>query len=394
MRHLHPPRSRFADIVKVLSLVFIAFVAPLAGVQALAQPLEAASVDQSVAPDPHLQPIDGTQVIARINDQAVLACEIMWEVNLLLEENRDQIPAHQLEQARQYFLDTQLRGYIDLRLAYLDFVATAKGADIEGIKRQFDTPFYEGGTRKNEPGTVPALMKSLGVNTHQDLERRLFQLGTSLDARREAFAETMIAKKWVYEKVKTEKPNHSDLVEYYQTHRSEFAVPTMVRWEELMVRFDSHADKVAAREKLVSMGNQAWNRLQATPITNQPLLGDIARQHSEGFNASEGGLYDWTTHGTLRDANLEAALFALPVGKLSPILESSVGFHILRVIERREAGEEPFLEVQDQIRTKIENERFNEGLKKVVVELRKGARIWTPATGEMAAETYLSPQRR
>jgi hypothetical protein len=379
--------------VKRLPLLLVGLLAPLAGSPAVAQAPATTAVSAPVAPDPGLQPIDGTEVVARINDQAILACEIMWEVNLILEENQHQIPPEHLEAARQQILDARLRQYIDLRLAYLEFLSKAKNADLKGIRQQMETPFYEGGKSGDAAGSIPGLMKALEVSTHQELETRLLALGTSLGDRRDAFADQIIAMQWMNEKVKVEKPTYADLVEYYQKNRAEFAFPTQVRWEELMVRFDAHPDKPTAREKLVGMGNKAWNRLQATPATPQPLLGDIARQNSEGFNAAEGGLYDWTTRGTLRDANLEATLFALPVGKLSPILESTVGFHILRVIERREAGEKPFLEVQNEIRRKIENERFNEGMRKAVVELRKNVRVWTPRTGEVSAEAFLNPRR-
>ncbi len=345
----------------------------------------------AVAPDAGLKPIDGTEVIARINDQAILACEILWEVNLIIEENQGNFDPSQIEEVREQVIQMQLRNYIDLRLAYLDFLSKAKNADLNAIRKQVEAPFFEGGPSGDMPGTVPGLMKALQVSTQQELERRLLELGTSLNDRRDAFADRTIAMQWMREKVRIEKPDHTDLVKYYQSNRTEFAFPSQARWEELMVQFDNHPDKMAARAKLVRVGNQAWNRLQATPDTSQPILGDIARAESEGFNAAEGGLYDWTIEGTLRDDTLEVALFTLPAGKLSPILESTVGFHILRVVERRDAGERPFLEVQDEIRKKIEDQRFNEGMAKAIVELRKGVRIWTRQTGEVAAETYLKP---
>lgn len=375
------------SVASLLGCLFALALASGGGAQLPPPPAEA----PAVAPDNRLKPIDGTEVIARINDQAVLACEILWEVNLILEENEGNFDPSQIEEVREQVIQMQLRNYIDLRLAYLDFLSKAKNADLNAIRKQVETPFYEGGPSGDMPGSVPGLMKALNVSTHQDLERRLAELGTSINDRRDAFADRTIAMQWMREKVKVEKPNHTDLVNYYQANRGEFAFPSQVKWEELVVQFDKHPDKVAARAKLVRIGNQAWNRLQATPDTSKPLLGDIAKAESEGFNAAEGGLYDWTTKGMLRDETLETALFTLPPGKLSPILESTVGFHIVRVVERREAGERPFLEVQDEIRKKIENQRFNEGMAKAVAELRKGVRIWTRQTGEVAAETYLRP---
>ena len=36
--------------------------------------------------------LDDCQVIARIDGQVVLACDVLWQVNRMIEENRDKIP--------------------------------------------------------------------------------------------------------------------------------------------------------------------------------------------------------------------------------------------------------------------------------------------------------------
>ena len=51
-------------------------------------------------------------------------------------------------------------------------------------------------------------------------------------------------------------------------------------------------------------------------------------------------------------------MFTLPVGQLSPILQSEEYFHIIRVTDRDEAGTLPFLDAQVQIREKIITQRF------------------------------------
>lgn len=340
-----------------------------------------------------LKPIDGTQVIARVNDQAVLACEVLWEVNLIIEENLDRIPPDQIEMARQQILQNQLRSYLEMRIAYVDFLSSAKQVNMEGIRQSLEEPFMEGGPSGDAPGTYPGLMKALNVSTRAELDQRLLELGTSLSDRRDAFAERNIAMQWMREKVKVQKPTHADMVEYYQQHLDDYSYPRQVKWEELMVRFDNHPNKIAARAKLVAMGNQAFARQQATPATSQPLLGDIARRESEGYNAPQGGVYDWTTEGSLRHETVDKAIFSLPVGALSPILESDIGFHIVRVVERREAGQTPFQELQQEIEEKIHQERFAAEMKKAIVDLRRNVRIWTIFTGETSADAYFAPRQ-
>src|SRR4051794_3255829 len=60
------------------------------------------------APPPDIQPagaaqltaadaanLEGCQVIARIDDQIILACDVLWRVNLLLEGYQQRMPANQ-----------------------------------------------------------------------------------------------------------------------------------------------------------------------------------------------------------------------------------------------------------------------------------------------------------
>ena len=56
---------------------------------------------------------------------------------------------------------------------------------------------------------------------------------------------------------------------------------------------------------------------------------------------------------------------------MSPILDSGTGFHIVRVLERKEAGCRPFSEVQNDIRDKLKDERMAVAQRKYIAELRK-----------------------
>ncbi len=48
--------------------------------------------------------------------------------------------------------------------------------------------------------------------------------------------------------------------------------------------------------------------------------------------------------------SLTEQIFSLPLNELSDIIEDSSGYHIIRVLERQDAGLTPLSEVQDDIR--------------------------------------------
>ena len=75
------------------------------------------------------------------------------------------------------------------------------------------------------------------------------------------------------------------------------------------------------------------------------------------------------------DARAEAiqAIFSLPIGQLSPILEDERGFHIVRVVERQDMSRTPFSELQPEIKKKIKAERSNEDVRRHLNAIKKAA---------------------
>jgi len=124
---------------------------------------------------------------------------------------------------------------------------------------------------------------------------------------------------------------------------------------------------------------EAWGILAS--LGNRVLSGEefaaIAKQASEGPTASQGGRYDWTTKGSLRSKVIDEAIFSLPVGKLSTILEDGGGLHIIRVTERTEAGRTSFLDAQVEIREKLRMERHEKAVEDYLAKLRDRTPVWT-----------------
>jgi parvulin-like peptidyl-prolyl isomerase len=75
-------------------------------------------------------------------------------------------------------------------------------------------------------------------------------------------------------------------------------------------------DRVAAGEDFASV---------ATEVSSDPT------------SAERGGDLDWVTKGMLPGPRFEEALFALPAGRLSEVVESEFGFHVIEVLEVDEA---------------------------------------------------------
>lgn len=331
-------------------------------------------------------PLESCFVIARIGQQVMLSCEIIWRVNLLLEENKDKIPPHQVKQARNYLLQQELVRGLDLKLLYADFRAKLPEANLPEIQKNLIEPF--------EKERVPGLMKELGIERQEELEPRLEELGSTLEDLRQDFYQAMIARSWIHEAIEVNKEvTHQELLDYYRENAEKYDYPTQARWEELMVRFAEYDDQNAAWGAICEMGNAAHLVTSQAKDASQAAFAEIAREKSHGLTAEEGGLRDWTTKGALAADNIDDALFSLGVGEMSPILKTNQGFHIVRVLERKTAGRKTFTEVQTKIRNDIIGGRHDKALGSYIRELRNNTKIWTVYSGTITTADFLEAQR-
>lgn len=333
------------------------------------------------AQDTTPEPLTECEVIARVNGQVVTACEVLWQVNLMVEDKLDRIPPDELPRIKRSLMQRHLMSMLDMKMLYADFRRKAPEADLAAIHQNLAETFDE--------QEIPSLMERVGVEKESELEPRLVALGTSIRERRDDFYQTMIARSWINESVSVDRVvTHDELLEYYQDHATDYEYPTQAKWEELMVRSDRFASKSDAYRKLAEIGNRAYQAAVSLSDKSQPAFIEIAKAESHSFNAEEGGQHDWTTKGSLAAERIDEALFSVPVGEMSPIVESDLGFHIVRVLERREAGRTPFTEVQKGIREKIIAQRTDKAFAKQLDTLRRRCRIWTTFDGYLDSNEY------
>lgn len=317
------------------------------------------------SPDPvaDLTLCEGAQILARVGSDLVLASEVLPKANQKLSEmdGIEKESESNIAMAREQMVRGILPQQIDLKLVYVDAKRSLPPEVIDRISEQVGKGFEE--------VEVSNRLKKLKLNSRRELEEKLAEWGTSLELEKRAFIEQTIARQWMGQKLsKAEEATHEELLDYYHAHATEYDHPTRVRWEHLEVTFSKHPNKREAWQLIATMGNAVQ---QGRPFS------EVATEHSEGLMASKGGQRDWLTEGSLKSEVLDRALFSLPAGSMSPILEDETGFHIVRVVEREDAYRTPFEEVQGEIRKQIQKDSEQSQLQEYVLGLRDEIPIWT-----------------
>ncbi len=97
-------------------------------------------------------------------------------------------------------------------------------------------------------------------------------------------------------------------------------------------------------------------------------------------------MHNWTTRGSLRCQAINDALEELQLGQLSKIIESEKGYHIVRVLERKEAGRTSFVDAQADIRKKLVAGERNGLLAKELEKIRENSSVWTIFDGKLSPQ--------
>jgi peptidyl-prolyl cis-trans isomerase C len=161
---------------------------------------------------------------------------------------------------------------------------------------------------------------------------------------------------------------------YYDSHPDDFKHPEEVKLRAIVVGVRPGADQ-AEQDAAKGRAEQALKR-----IHNGEDFGKVAGEVSEDAARSRGGEIGWVRKGLLFP-ELESSVWELKTGEVSQVLKSPRGYHIIKVEDRRPAGNTGFDEVKSSLTMYVRNRKVDESLRLLLAARRSKAKIeaLTPA---------------
>jgi len=147
-----------------------------------------------------------------------------------------------------------------------------------------------------------------------------------------------------------------DAQRWYEQHASEFRRPDQVRCSQLTV---PTREEAAALKIQLNRGSD---------------FARVAREQSTSVDRARGGDLGWFGRGQM-PAEFEKACFSLRRGEVSDTVQSPYGFHLFKLVERREGSQIPFAEVEAQIDLRLRRERVAAAQAELVGKLRGQAGV-------------------
>ncbi|MBN2656643.1 MAG: peptidylprolyl isomerase [Spirochaetales bacterium] len=257
----------------------------------------------------------------------------------------------QLEQVRSSVIDNLVtREVLIQESAGIEITDVEIDEKISSFQSQFDT--------------IDAFNDALG------------EQGFNPESFREIISQDMKIQKLIEERVPEETSvSDEEILSFYNENPAYFTEPERIHASHILVSLEAGDDdekKKLAKAKI--------ERIQ-TELENGADFAETAMRESEGPSGPTGGDLGEFTRGQMVSA-FETVAFALPEGKISGIVETQFGYHLIKVHERYPESKVPLEDVKDSIDSFLIQDKNQTNLTDFLEGLKNSAKIRIP--GEKA----------
>jgi parvulin-like peptidyl-prolyl isomerase len=162
-------------------------------------------------------------------------------------------------------------------------------------------------------------------------------------------------------------PSAADVDAFFVAHRDTFASPGLLHVQQIFFRVSESSREIATSDR----AREATRRARAGEsfAALRAELGDAEISPLPDTALPPGKLLDYLGPTALR------AALALGVGEVSEPVRSGQGVHVLRLVERQDAGARPLEDVRAEATAELTRRRDEEALRGALDGLRAAARI-------------------
>ncbi len=96
---------------------------------------------------------------------------------------------------------------------------------------------------------------------------------------------------------------------------------------------------------------------------------EMAKKHSVGPSAAQGGLMGWVQHGDLPD-KLEKESFALEKGKYTGVIATQQGYHLVKLLDQQPERPKTFAEEKARLQEQLYTQKLRSNEQRLIKRLR------------------------
>ncbi len=291
-------------------------------------------------------------IAAIVDDKVILLEDIMDTLRPRLEQQKRVMPPDQYKEFEKQFVEMAVKGKIQQTLMLNELKRKIPKPEVmEKIREAANLDFEK---------HMQELAKQSNMKSMDELMAQLKKEGADLAALKKAFVENALAQQFLGSQImpKLRDPTREEMEDYYNEHIDKWSQKAGVVWRNIEIKKGS--DPASSRAKISDIKEK---------LDEGADFAELAKSSSEGTMAAAGGLWSKTSKGSYHDEAIDEALFSLPVGELSPVIEGKTSFHLIIVEERNDGSPIPFPQVQDEIKNILKNKQIEKYRKQLLEEI-------------------------
>ncbi len=161
---------------------------------------------------------------------------------------------------------------------------------------------------------------------------------------------------------------HDDLQAYYNQHREQYRVPEQIKVSHIWIKMPLPGPDGKIDDKGVADAQRRAEEL-LKQLQNGVKFEDVAKKSSEDTgSANVGGSLGWIGKSQM-GAEFEKAASSLSKGKVSGVVKTLDGFHIIRVDDKQDAHMKTLDEVKAEIEPAVRQQKTQEAAQKQAEDL-------------------------
>ena len=179
----------------------------------------------------------------------------------------------------------------------------------------------------------------------------------TIDYIKDDFKKQMIVQKYLIEKMKQIKIDDNGTEQYFKQNKGKYNYPEMVRASHILLKTEQEAKEILKQLK----GGADFAKLAET------------RSIDPSAKENKGDLNFFPKGAMIPE--FEKIAFTYPVGKLSGIVKTQFGYHIIKVTDRKEASDVKFEQVKKAVKGEMVKEKQKNLIDKTINDLKAKAEI-------------------
>ena len=208
-----------------------------------------------------------------------------------------------------------------------------------------------------------------GFPSEAEFQKKIGEMNLSEDAIKSQINKALAIRELVNKEV-TEKMvvPEEEAKEFYETHPQDFKQPEEVNARHILIKVDQNADeseKAKARKEIEEIQQK---------LEKGEDFAELAKKYSQGPSGPKGGALGYFKRGQMAKP-FEDAAFSLETNEVSDIVETTFGYHLIIVIDKKPESIIEYQAIQPRIIQYLKQEKTKQEVSRYVDKLRSEAEI-------------------